>query len=68
MISLAAIIFPIGFIIDMMLEVTLVRTGFYIYSQLIPFGSIFVGETYQFPLIWESAMVTFVMIPAGVLL
>ncbi len=52
----------------MMLEVTLVRTGFYIYSQVIPFGSIFVGETYQFPLIWESVMVTFVMIPAGVLL
>ena len=52
----------------MMLEVTLVRTGFYIYSQVIPFGSIFVGEPYQFPLIWESLMVTFVMIPAGVLL
>ena len=28
----------------------------------------FVGEPYQFPLIWESVMVTFVMIPAGVLL
>ncbi len=52
----------------MMLEITLVRTGFYIYSQVIPFGSIFVGEPYQFPLIWESLMVTFVMIPAGVLL
>ncbi len=68
LISLALIILPIGFVIDMMLEVTLVRTGFYIYSQVIPFGSIFVGETYQFPLIWESLMVTFVMIPAGVLL
>ena len=68
LISLALIILPIGFVIDMMLEVTLVRTGFYIYSQVIPFGSIFVGEPYQFPLIWESLMVTFVMIPAGVLL
>jgi Spirocyclase AveC-like len=68
LISLALIILPIGFVFDMMLEVTLVRTGFYIYSQVIPFGSIFVGEPYQFPLIWESLMVTFVMIPAGVLL
>jgi len=68
LISLALIILPIGFVIDMMLEVTLVRTGFYIYSQVIPWGSIFVGEPYQFPLIWESLMVTFVMIPAGVLL
>ena len=68
LISMALIILPIGFVFDMMLEVTLVRTGFYIYSQVIPFGSIFVGEPYQFPLIWESLMVTFVMIPAGVLL
>jgi hypothetical protein len=51
-----------------MLEVTLVRTGFYIYSQVIPFGSVFTGEPYQFPSIWETVMVTFVMIPAGVLL
>jgi uncharacterized protein DUF5135 len=68
LISLALIILPVGFVIDMMLEVTLVRTGFYIYSQVIPFGSIFVGQPYQFPLIWESLLVTIVMIPAGVLL
>ena len=64
----ALIILPIGFVFDAMLEITLVRTGLYIYSQVIPFGSIFVGEPFQFPLIWESLMVTFVMIPAGVLL
>lgn len=68
LISLAAIIFPIGIVFDAMLEITLVRTGMYIYSQVIPFGSIFGGESYQFPLIWETVMVTFVMIPAGVLL
>lgn len=68
LISLAIIILPLGIIIDAMLEMTLVRTGFYIYSQVIPFGSAFVGETYQFPFIWETVMVTFVMIPAGVLL
>ena len=61
------LIFVIGFLFDMVLELTLVRTGLYIYSQVIPFGSIFTGSTYQFPLMWESLMVTFVMVPAGLL-
>ena len=65
--SLAGLILVIGFLMDMMLEVTLVRTGLYIYSQVIPWGSLFPGTTFQFPLIWESTFVTFVMIPAGVL-
>lgn len=68
LISLSLLIFPIGFIFDAFLEITLVRTGMYSYSQVIPFGSIFVGQPWQFPLLWESAMVTFVMVPAGVLL
>lgn len=68
LISLAAIIFPIGVVLDAALEITLVRTGMYIYSQVPAWGSIFTGETYQFPLIWEVVAVTFVMIPAGVLL
>src|SRR3954469_4814497 len=63
LICLAALILPLGILIDAMLEMTLVRTGFYIYSQVIPFGSAFVGEPYQFPLIWESLLVTIVMIP-----
>ena len=37
----------------------------YIYSQVIPWGSIFTGTTFQFPLIWESFSVCFVMVPAG---
>jgi Spirocyclase AveC-like len=68
LISLAAIILPVGIIIDAMLEITLVRTGMYIYDQVIPFGSVFAGKPYQFPFIWETVMVTFVMIPTGVLL
>ena len=68
LISLGALIFVIGFVFDAMLEVFLVRTQLYIYSQAIPFGSIFAGKPYQFPLIWESTLVTLVMIPAGVLL
>lgn len=67
LVTLAGFIFVIGFLFDMVLELTLVRTGLYIYSQVIPFGSIFTGTTFQFPLLWESTMVTFVMIPAGIL-
>ena len=67
LISLGVLILVFGFIIDMILEVTLVRTGMYIYAQVIPFGSIFVGTPHQFPLLWESALVTLVMIPAGIL-
>jgi hypothetical protein len=68
LVSLSVLIFAIGFVFDACLEIFLVRTQLYIYSQVIPFGSFAAGEWYQFPLIWESALVTLVMIPAGVLL
>jgi hypothetical protein len=67
LLSMALLILVIGFVFDMMLEVSMIRTGLYIYSQVIPFGALFPGTTFQFPLIWESTFVTFVMIPAGVL-
>jgi len=67
LISLGLWIFVFGFIIDMILEVMVIQTGVYIYSQVIPFGSIFTGTTHQFPLLWESSLVTLVMIPAGIL-
>lgn len=65
--SMAGLILVIGFLFDAMLEITLVRSGLYIYSQVIPWGSLFAGTTFQFPIIWESVFVTLVMIPAGVL-
>lgn len=68
LISLAVLIYIIGFVFDALLEIFLVRTQLYIYSQVIPFGSVFTGKPYQFPLLWESSLVTTVMIPAGVLL
>src|SRR5205807_655541 len=68
LVSLAALILAIGFVFDAGLEMFLVRTQLYIYSQVMPFGSLFTGKPYQFPLIWESTLVTLVMIPAGVLL
>jgi Spirocyclase AveC-like len=67
LISLGALVLVIGFIFDAILEISLVRTGLYIYSQAIPFGTLFPGSTFQFPLIWESLSVTFVMIPAAIL-
>jgi hypothetical protein len=68
LVVLGALILVIGFVFDAFLEIFLVRTQLYIYSQVIPFGSFAAGEWYQFPLIWESALVTLVMIAAGVLL
>ena len=68
LVSLAALIYPIGFVFDAFLEIFLVRTQLYIYSQVPRFGSFAAGDWYQFPLIWESSLVCLVMIPAGVLL
>lgn len=68
LISLAAIILPIGFALDAMLEISAIRTGLYIYSQVVPFGSVFVGTPFQFPLLWVSLGVALVMVPVGVLL
>jgi Spirocyclase AveC-like len=68
LISLAALVYVIGFAYDAMLEIFCIRAGLYIYSQVVPFGSVFTGKAYQFPLLWESSLVTVVMIPAAVLL
>jgi hypothetical protein len=68
LISLAILIYVIGFVYDAIQEMLLIRAQLYIYSQVIPFGSVFTGKPYQFPLLWESSLVTAVMIPAGVLL
>jgi len=68
LISLAVLVYVIGFAFDALLEMFCIRAGLYIYSQVVPFGSVFTGEAYQFPLLWESSLVTVVMIPAAVLL
>ena len=68
LISLAVLVYVIGFVYDAMLEIFCIRAGMYIYSQVIPFGSVFTGTPFQFPLLWESSLVTLVMIPAGLLL
>jgi hypothetical protein len=68
LISLAVLVYAIGFAYDAALEILSIRAGLYIYSQVVPFGSVFTGKAYQFPLLWESSLVTVVMIPAAVLL
>jgi len=68
LVSLSLLIFAFGFVFDTMLEMFCIRTQLYIYSQVVPFGSFADGKWYQYPLIWESSLVTLVMIPAGILL
>ena len=67
LVSLAGLIVLFGLTLDIFLEVSSVRTGTYIYTQAIPWGTVFAGTTFQFALIWQSALITIVMIPAGVL-
>ncbi len=67
LLSLGLLAFVVGFVFDAILEIFSVHAGLYVYSQVIPWGSLFAGTTFQFPLIWESALVTVVMIPACVL-
>src|SRR5262245_14072676 len=67
LLSLGLLLFAMGFLFDAILEIFSIHAGLYVYSQVMPWGSLFAGTTFQFPLIWESALVTVVMIPAGVL-
>ncbi len=67
LVSLGLFAVVIGFVFDAFLENILIHAGMYIYSQVIPWGSVFTGTTFQFPLIWESFSVTFVMVPAAIL-
>ena len=67
LICLGLLTMAIGFVFDALLENQLIHMGMYIYSQVIPWGSVFTGTTFQFPLIWESFSVTFVMVPAAIL-
>ena len=67
LLSLGLLLFGMGFLFDAILEIFSIHAGLYVYSQVMPWGSLFAGTTFQFPLIWESALVTVVMIPAGIL-
>ncbi len=68
LVTLALLMFAIGFVFDAFLEMFLVRTQLYTTRRSSRAGRSRPDTWYQFPLIWESALVTTVMIPAGVLL
>ncbi|MDG4668173.1 spirocyclase AveC family protein [Mycobacterium sp. 236(2023)] len=67
LISLTIITVIVGFIIDAVIETFFVRTGLYGYSQVPKFGSIFVGEAHQFPLLLESLSTTLPFIAVSLL-
>lgn len=68
LVCLGLLAFGYGFILDAFLEIFCVSTQIYIYAQVPPIGTLFAGEYNQFPLLWQSTLVTLVMIPASVLL
>lgn len=68
LISLGVLTFVFGFAWDALQEMFLVSTQFLTYTHVTPFGSIWVGENRQFPLLQASSLITIPMIAAAVLL
>ena len=57
-----------GFVYDFAMEELCVRIGLYTFTQVIPFGSVFLGTRWQFPLLWQSSLISILMIPAAVMI
>ena len=68
LISLSGFVFVFGFVYDFAMGELCVRVGLYTFTQVIPFGSVFVGTRWQFPLVWQSSLISILMIPAAVLI
>ena len=68
LISLSGLVFAFGFVYDFAMEALCVRIGLYTFTQVIPFGSVFVGTRWQFPLLWQSSLISILMIPAAVMI
>ncbi|WP_424751842.1 spirocyclase AveC family protein [Mycobacterium sp.] len=54
--AVLALSIPFCIVWDGVMEALFVRMGFYTYTQVIPWGSIFNGTPHQFPLIWEAVL------------
>ncbi|BCP05426.1 spirocyclase AveC family protein [Mycobacterium paraintracellulare] len=54
--AVLALSVPICIVWDGVMEAIFVQMGFYTYTQVIPWGSVFNGTPHQFPLIWEAAL------------
>jgi Spirocyclase AveC-like len=68
LISLSGLVFVFGFVYDFAMEALCVRIGLYTFTQVIPFGSVFVGTRWQFPVLWQSSLISILMIPAAALI
>lgn len=68
LLSLSGFVFIFGFLYDFAMEALCVRLGLYTFTQVIPFGSIFTGTRWQFPLLWQSSLINILMIPAAVMI
>lgn len=67
MISLSLVTVVVGVTFDALLENVQIRQHVYQYSQVPPFGSIFAGTEYQFPLLWESGLTAVPLVCASLL-
>jgi len=68
LVAVGLLTFVIGFAWDAGQEMFLVSTQFLTYTHVVPFGSLWVGQNRQFPLLMASTLITIVMIPVAVLL
>jgi hypothetical protein len=68
LVTLSGFVFVFGFVYDFAMEALCVRLGLYTFTQVIPFGSIFTGTRWQFPLLWQSSLINILMIPAAVMI
>ncbi|MGO9926898.1 MAG: spirocyclase AveC family protein [Mycobacterium sp.] len=68
LVSLSGFVFVFGFVYDFAMEALCVRLGLYTFTRVIPFGSIFTGTRWQFPLLWQSSLINILMIPAAVMI
>jgi Spirocyclase AveC-like len=68
LVSLSGFVFVFGFVHDFAMEALCVRMGLYTFTHVIPFGSIFTGTRWQFPLLWQSSLINILMIPAAVMI
>jgi hypothetical protein len=66
LITLSSITLVIGFALDAVVEIFCVSKRVYAYTQVPEFGSIFVGQYNQFPLLWESGLATSMMVVASI--
>jgi hypothetical protein len=68
MLSLSLITLGVTIVWDSLQEIFLVATQFYTYTHVMPFGSLFVGTVYQFPMLMASVLIAIVMIPTSLLM